>query len=721
MTRSPRTRDDEGATLLIVLAFLLSFALIVPALLTTAQTSVISIASTRDIGKRVIDASAAADTAVNALRNGVYDNVPGQPCFHDPADTSGTSDSSALTITGANTLNQALVTCQSDPNSGYPTTIRQTVLAPAAALLTTSTNASEYGIRQAAAANDLRVNGQIYSNSTIFVPNNNSSITDPSPIKARGSCTGAVLGNPTTCNDTSSDPLYTAPVYPLPTTVPPPATAPACQSTSASRAYTLSPGSYTSASALSNLTSGCANSLVYFSPGTYYFDFSDSTPLWQITGGYVVGGTPTGWSVSGFPTTPPPVPNACVKATDITGDNGGVMFVFGGASRMSVSSGARVDLCGAYDVSRPPIAIFGATTGSGPTSTTTTVPTDGTGTRDTGSDAAFATPANIKVKDTVTADAVLSNKTSVATGSVVVKLPYTAPTGAVLTSARVRVAHRDSTGPAVTTGSNTVPAGPVTSLDLKVKATASTTVLAPDAGSAALSLTPDASTSANSTTNVHEETLDFTNGLKPFFDAGFSGISATFKATSAINTSATERLDSIQLDLTYSVTAFRAENVSGSCTATAPYTGLGSGPCALVTTTGSSTRLYLDGTTYAPLAALDISLNNVTQQVFAYGLVCRVLVTSITSSASNTNPVISVPTATAAYAATVDLSVFLQVYLCPSGSCSTVPVPAPAGYVPPAGSGWVRRLSTRVAYHDTAYPPVAAQRQVGVKSWSNIR
>lgn len=718
MRRVRGQNGDEGATLIFVLVFLLSFSLIVPALLTTAQTNVSSVTSTRQVGATTSDASAAAEVATNAIRRSVYDNVPSQPCFHDPLDLlSGAADSSAMLVTGSNTAAGALVTCRADPATGYPTTVRQTVTSPQAALLTTSTAPGEDGLKQTS-NNVLRVAGKIYSASTINVTNNNSSVIDSSPVKARGTCSGAVLGTPTTCNDTSSDPLYTAPLYALPGTSPSPASVPNC--TGGTKAYTLSPGTYTSASRLSNLTKNCAGSLVYFSPGTYYFDFTDSTPVWSITGGYVVGGTPSSktaaWSVAGFPGTAPPVPGSCIapgERTDASGnpvpDNGGVMFIFGGASQMAISAGAQVELCGAYSATRPSIAVFGANTGSGGSGATVTVKTDGTGSK-TGGDAVFSPYSAIQDLGGATADAVLSDKSKVTTGTVTVPLPATVPAGSTLVGATLRVAHRDLTGPAV----GAVLAGPVTSLNITIKPTSSGASVGPDAGSS-LSLVPVASTA----TPVHEDSLDVSNALRTSFNSGFTGVSATFQATSGINTSATEQLDSIQLDLDYLLPGFKKQN---GCATQTPYTGTGSGPCAMISTTGNASRLYIAGTTYAPLAALDVSLNHITRQVFQFGLVARVLVVNITGSADYTSPVISVPETTGAYAATVDLTVFLQVYLCEATTtCPPPPVPALPGYVPAVGSGWVRRLTTQVAYKDAAYPPVAGSRQVTVRSWSHVR
>ena len=175
-------------------------------------------------------------------------------------------------------------------------------------------------------------------------------------------------------------------------------------------------------------------------------------------------------------------------------------------------------------------------------------------------------------------------------------------------------------------------------------------------------------------------------------------------------------LDSVQLDVIYEVPGFRANN---GCVSATPYAG-GGGPCALIYAVGSNpdTRLYIQGTTYAPLAALDITLNNVSEQVFKFGVIARTVKVSITGSSSFTGAVIAVPGPNPGYAATVPLAAYLQVYVCETGSC-TPPGPVTGPYTP--GSGWVRRLSTQVRITDAAYPPTAGAREVDLVSWYHPR
>lgn len=726
--RHRRARGDDGASLVLVLVFVASFGLIVPALLGLAQTSVTSVAATRAVTDVTLDADAATDQAVNRVRNGTFYNSPAQPCFHDPADLVGTTDSSAMEVTGANTGRKVLVTCQAAPATGFPTSVRVPITSanrPGQALLTLSRATGEAGIRQTA-NNVLRISGRVFSNSGIEVTNPNARLeVSNAPLIARGACdlgSGTVVGSPKSCNDSTQDSLGADPAgqpgYQLPTTLPVQVTAPTCGSSPAG--YTLSPGTYRSASALSALTRTSCKALLHFTSGVYYFDFPDSDPVWSVTDGYVVGGSiPTGtraWTTAGYPLLPPKVPGACVGPTEIVppvATNGGVLFVFGGQSRMSISGGGKVELCGRYSTTEPPIAVYGANTGSGQAPVTVPVGTDGSSTG-TGSD--FTSSQNIRLEDGTTSDAAIVASNAVkSVAAVAVSMPATAtvPSGARLTSASLRVTHQEARGVSTVQGSTTYPPGPITGLSVSFSPRSYGNGSAPDVAPAAQPTVRDLGART-------PDTLDITSELRPYFDAyGFTGINTTFKATAALGTSALEKLDAIRLEVTYELPGFRQ---GSGCVVATPYTN-GSGPCALITANGSNseTRLYVQGTTYAPKAALDITLNNVSEQVFRFGLIARTVKVSITGSSSFADAVIAVPDVAAGYTSTVPLAVHLQTWSCEASTCASPPVPAPQGWVPASGSGWKRRVSARVRVSDAAYPPTAALRQTDVESWAHLR
>ncbi|MGZ4640342.1 MAG: hypothetical protein ACXV2J_14940, partial [Actinomycetes bacterium] len=410
-------RDDEGASLILVLAFLLSFAIIVPALLTLAQTNVSSIARTREQGNQAYDADAVAQKAVNDVRNSTYNNAPGQACFTDPSDPSGATRTSALVSTSVNDAVPTLVTCQPGDNTGDPTKITVPITStnrPGAALITTSTNPGEDGVVQKS-NNVFRIQGRVYSNSTIKVTSPSASLVDDNaPVYAVGACTGTVLGTPTACNDGTAHSSYGVdPAYPLPTQPTTRGTVPSCKGKPTGSVFTLNPGYYTDAVALSALnSSSCKSSLTVFKPGVYYFDFGGAgSHVWSISDGYVIGGTaPTSgaraWTTGGYPSVKPTVPGACVTPLEST-TNGGVEFVFGGDSQISVTAGAQVELCGQYSASTPPVVLYGVATGTpGPD---TTLVSNVSKTADESGSIKFNNRNNVNNDPTTTADAAFSD------------------------------------------------------------------------------------------------------------------------------------------------------------------------------------------------------------------------------------------------------------------------------------------------------------------------
>jgi len=143
-----------------------------------------------------------------------------------------------------------------------------------------------------------------------------------------------------------------------------------------------------------------------------------------------------------------------------------------------------------------------------------------------------------------------------------------------------------------------------------------------------------------------------------------------------------------------------------SCVTTQNYP-TNSSSCAMIKTDQSpDNALFIQGTTYAPRAALDIELNNATGQVFRWGVIARTLFISPTGSANLTGPVIEVPDDN--FDGGMVSILYLNVYICPgSASCTT-------------GTG-LKRLRAKVAVVDPSGLPIAGARQVTVYSWSVLR
>lgn len=118
---------------------------------------------------------------------------------------------------------------------------------------------------------------------------------------------------------------------------------------------------------------------------------------------------------------------------------------------------------------------------------------------------------------------------------------------------------------------------------------------------------------------------------------------------------------------------FAVSKQSGCITAIPYPAGGNSGHCAILQSySDPNPALTIQGTTYTPLSAIDLYLNNNTVQVFRWGLITRTFrISSTGSTGSLSNPVIDVP----ANAPSPFLSpniVYLDVFVCPAAStCPT--------------------------------------------------
>jgi hypothetical protein len=194
-----------------------------------------------------------------------------------------------------------------------------------------------------------------------------------------------------------------------------------------------------------------------------------------------------------------------------------------------------------------------------------------------------------------------------------------------------------------------------------------------------------------------------TGALAKAVNAGnYSGATINLK-TSLVNSpkNDNEYLDSIQLELTFYPPTLRG---ASGCLTSGPYTGGGEAAanCSQITAVNNSgNQFYVQGTTYAPKAALDITLNNAAEQVFRFGVIARSLWIKETGSFSYTGVVIEVPDDSPGFV----FSLYLTVYLCAGGGdCATSGQPA---------------LRSKVALVDSdPTTPHAGARQVTILSWS---
>jgi hypothetical protein len=377
--RLPAKGDDSGASLIFALIIVTVVAVVIATVLTFTDASLRTTVAVRAQADDAAGADGAAQIAVNTLRQGLFDGT-GQ-CF-------GASDTLALPNfyqAGTASADSAVVTCAPDGTlAGQSTVDINATDRPRNALLTLGVGATDNGVQvDAAAGQTVRVHGGVFSNSGISVPA--GSLSGDADVTARGTCAGSVLGVPAaTCAiGAGSDPRGDDPRYPSPSGSTMVNAVPTC--TSGGKLLTFTPGQYTDITTLNNLTR-CPNSILYFPPGTYYFNFSDTIP-WLIASDFVVGGTPTIPLVAGTPPTIPgsclsPVPPVPVGSWTPPPAGSGVRFVFGGGSRIDLRS-TQMELCGDYSTSAPPIAMYGlaAAVGTVPAESGCTVlaPYPGTG------------------------------------------------------------------------------------------------------------------------------------------------------------------------------------------------------------------------------------------------------------------------------------------------------------------------------------------------------
>src|SRR5438067_634418 len=83
-----RVRSDDGATLLIALIIITTVAVVIGALLGLSSSSVEATVGLRDQTGSAYNGDAAAQIAINTLRNSTFANDTGKQCF--PSGANGT-------------------------------------------------------------------------------------------------------------------------------------------------------------------------------------------------------------------------------------------------------------------------------------------------------------------------------------------------------------------------------------------------------------------------------------------------------------------------------------------------------------------------------------------------------------------------------------------------------------------------------------------------------
>lgn len=583
-----RMRGEDGVALALALAFLAGFGVLTGALLGFAETGTRTTGSLRGQTQNLYALDGAVDGAINAIRgNALFGRDPAMSAIPCPTNTFSAGGVSVA------------VACQGEPGSGWGASGK----APDHAILTTSTHAGERGIEQVSPVS-VTVNGSIFSNSDVLNSGTGSVMTVTGDLEAVSTCTATppaqiVATGTKYCSNEAvqADPAHGVdPGYsPASAVVPAYRTVPGCPG--ANTEIDLLPGTYADAAALTALTDGsCSGSLVHLAPdpaggvGVYYFDFRDAGEHeWVISDAFtnVVGGTAKGWIAVPSPGPRPavPYPGACKVDADVAPKDG-IQIIFGGDSRMRLAGG-KVELCPQPSTTSQEISIYGARSGSG-SPITAEIPTTAvlSSSGYTGGANAHAIEGAGAPVEAVADLAVLSPSANLQLWDVAPSIPV----GSLVTSARLRAAHRE---------------GPTKASVLTISTTVS---LGSRAASA--SVTPN--------TAYTEESLPLA-ALEGLYEGGLLRTNYT-TLLNPLSAEATSRLDGLILEITYEAPAFRAQS---GCLVAQPYVSGSPTTCAVIRATGTA-GLAIQGTVYSPLAPIDVEVTNVSAQIFNRGIISRI-------------------------------------------------------------------------------------------------
>lgn len=563
--------EEQGATLILALAFIVVFSLVAVAVLSFAGAGLKAAKVYVGQGKRGYSADGATQLAIKNFSQG-------NPC----------ADYSAPPINGR----QMIVHC--DPLNTSPSATRATQ--PQDALRSLGRGAKD-GIN--VSTRGLRVQGSVFSHSNITTGASASMVVS-GDVSAVGDCSSAVSQPqlPLTqapyvhdcANDTPSapadsivgaDPDYTPPA----TAVPVRQTVPACPGPG-SWLVRLQPGYYDDARALTRLTGGeCPNVVVWLQPGTYYFDFTftGGPAVWTVDDPTVsvVGGTQAGWD-PGAPSRPTiPNPGGCDKTRPE-----GVQVMLGGGSQFQVDRG-HAELCAPVTPDAQQMAVYGVQPPKPSHTPKPTAVVTNTG---------FANPGHALTSGerptlpgcrqptsttSCTADAVLDPTNRRSASMQFAGFTPQVPPGSVITSTKLRISHADEgdlTAPGAVKVTTAVGAGTCHTDDLPRHA--------------ALAVDPP---------------IDLLGACGLTDPARLTGLTVTFAATlDTDGATATERLDGVWLEIAYRTpTTFKPTAVTASTGFTA--TGTDPGNALEIGEQPTSLVARSDLTKAAPSASMTLA------------------------------------------------------------------------------------------------------------------
>jgi hypothetical protein len=666
-------RTESGASLIMVIIFVTCFGLVTGAIVDFLGVGFrVSnvIVEVRDEQQAV---DGAMEGAINGIRGSLTAGHIGNPCppfvYVPPA---GSDDPTVR------------VSCVPEANRGGG--LNDTSPEFAVLLLgDDQTNSDGDGCEGYAQRGNKTVNitGGIHSNSRINVGANSSSCDEldggsnsrlnvDGDIFALGPCTPHPGGGPTAtpkitatgdldCDLAASrkqdDPNYPAAASGIGgMTIDPRATC-----TSAEGVVMFMPGVYTELpeNHVPATCSNNANSVWWFSPGVYYFDFPEATSVWDLwpqddlsqpeqRAKSIVGGTPHGWNAStrasdivfftADPTTGAVTDRACDPGTE-NSPNPGVQFILGGYSRLRTKSDnsanfrGDLEICAgdfAGDGTAQRIAVYGWKNGTRNPRPTAPKAAVGTLTADT-----FVNEEGARTPDDN--DVAIAALSGAGPKTASIGFPAfgdtsspVVPKGSIINSVSISVRHaeggtdRDKVVPKLTV---TYGAGGTESLTVDNRAAMTTDTYA----------------------------LDLTNLKTVFRYEDLNSLAVTFTADGAALTTsevcsdpedpatctttpdvATAELDGMTVEVDYTPPGFQA----GRCRTIDPdcrllETACGSSP-ACSTSSSENPLTVFEGMVYAPEAKMNLSIHNRGQTVFRRGLILRAL--DVDASASSTQP-----------------------------------------------------------------------------------
>lgn len=708
MTRKPRRidpRHDGGTSLLLVLILVTVVSVLVAALLTSVDTGARTTVALRDVAVENSAADGATQAAINNIRNNTFAATDNK-CFADGAGQA--TERLSLPDFGGEGVS-ATVTCAAEaPGPPIGCTTPSTCNRPAGAILTTGRNTSEDGVRvEQPSTMTTQVRGGVMSNSNIRV--NGGTLATDRALYARTGCTGVVSSDPApqcTLGPSATNPLGYGPDndpgYTHSATVPPWRPLPPC--TTPNSVVVFEPGYYDDAVALSAMMSGtspCRGSTWWFKPGMHYFDFrNDRVPsenfnnalppgpnIWNVKDGNIVAGTP---STGATPPVNPTMPGSCVSPLK-SETAVGAQFVFGGSSRFQLDGG-KAEICGTYNANSPPVAMYGQPTGNESAklvlgmSGSTGISSEFLGLVP----GLFGSISSLFGDPTakMAVDGVGNTVGSITVGGLFAPAPI--PPGSVLKSAQFKVAHKY-------TKSLLALGQPKEELGLRIipnQKGAGFSVPVPGYNPLGFLLNP---------LGLQEDTVDVTGLLSDtvrvegLIDGGMT-------YTAKVDKPGHEEFGGVTFTYAYYPPMFRKP---AGCLVGRPYTGGGAtaAQCALITQTANpANELYIQGTTYAPRGAVDVTTISNKAPVFNSGVIGQSVWLRHGAGAETNSPA-PVAVVPADGGSEEVMSVYLSTYVCrDSGECPTTGQPA-------------RRAKVTFKDADPA-APVAGDRGVRVVGWS---